>query len=50
MPLSFWALTSNQCDYGKSGNLTVSQSDVSFAKSKIKVGDKVKVSWKKKST
>ena len=35
--------------YGKNGNLTVSQSDVSFAKSKIKVGDNVKVSWNKKN-
>jgi len=35
--------------YGKSGNLTVSQSDVLFAKSKIKVGDNVKVSWNKKN-
>ena len=35
--------------YGKSGNLTVSQSDVSFAKSKIKVGDNVEVSWNKKN-
>ena len=34
--------------YGKSGNLTVSQSDVLFAKSKIEVGDSVKVSWNKK--
>ena len=34
--------------YGKSGNLTVSQSDVLFAKSKIEVGDNVKVSWNKK--
>ena len=35
--------------YEKSGNLTVSQSDVLFAKSKIKVGDTVKVSWNKKN-
>ena len=34
--------------YGASGNLTVSQSDDSFAKSKIDVGDNVKVSWSKK--
>ena len=34
--------------YGKSGNLTVSQSDVLFAKSKIEIGDNVKVSWSKK--
>ena len=34
--------------YGKSGNLTVSQSDVLFAKAKIEVGDNVKVSWNKK--
>ena len=34
--------------HGKSGNLTVSQSDVLFAKSKIEVGDHVKASWSKK--
>ena len=34
--------------YGNSGNLTVSQSDVSFAKSKVEVGDYVRVSWSKK--
>ena len=34
--------------YEKSGTLTVSQSDVLFAKSKIEVGDNVKVSWNKK--
>ena len=34
--------------YGKSGNLTVSQSDVLFAKAKIEVGDNVRVSWNKK--
>ena len=35
--------------YGKNGNLTVSQSDVAFAKSKIEIGDNVKVSWSKKN-
>ena len=35
--------------YGKSGNLNVSQSDILFAKSKIKVGDNVKVTWNKKN-
>ena len=35
--------------YGKRGNLTVSQSDVSFAKLKINVGDSVKVSWNRKN-
>ena len=34
--------------HGKSGNLTVSQSDVLFARSKIEIGDNVKVSWSKK--
>ena len=33
---------------GAGGNLTVSQSDVLFAKAKIEVGDNVKVSWNKK--
>ena len=34
--------------YGKTGKLNVSQPDVLFAKSKVEVGDHVKVSWKKK--
>ena len=34
--------------YGKSGKLNVSQPDVMFAKSKVEVGDHVKVSWSKK--
>ena len=35
--------------YGKSVNLIVSQSDVLFAESNVKVGDNVKVSWNKKN-